>query len=77
MELPGGLQPGLVWLEVQRGCLLSSPNHLLLCPSRGLADELTTAAAAAGGGSLTLDVGLLMGAKFSADTAALGLLATR
>jgi hypothetical protein len=79
VELPTGLRPGLVWLEVQRGCLLSAPNHLLVCPPQGLADELNAASGAHfhGPGSLTLEAGLLMAAKFQSDAAALRPLASR
>ena len=77
VELPAGLRPGLVWLEVQRGCLLSTPRHLLLCPSQALARELASKASKMSGGDLTLDVGLLLAGKCQTGAADLAPLASR
>ena len=66
IEIPSQLAPGLAWLEVQRGCLLSRPAPLLVAPSRALADELRSHMAAAGEQdgasqeSLLTDLGLLI-----------------
>ena len=66
IEIPSQLAPGLAWLEVQRGCLLSRPAPLLVAPSRALADELRGHIAAPGEQdaasheSLLTDLGLLI-----------------
>lgn len=39
IQLPSGSPPGLAWLEVQRGALLSPAQPVLLVPDAGLAAE--------------------------------------
>ena len=66
IEIPSQLASGLMWLEVQRGCLLSRPVPLLVAPSKALADELHGHIAAPGEQdaasheSLLTDLGLLI-----------------
>ena len=40
VQLPAGAPPGLAWLEVQKGALLSAPQPLILLPDPCLAEEV-------------------------------------
>lgn len=61
VTLPETLQPGLAWLEVTKGCMLSSPLPLLVCPEKALAEELREwALQNTACNELLTDVGLLM-----------------
>ncbi len=61
--LPPNLQPGLVWVECQKGGLVSAAVPLLVTPSRALADELETYTELVGNAvGLLTDLGLVLGA---------------
>ena len=72
ISLPPDLQPGLVWVECQRGGLLSAAVPLVITPSRGLAVELNAhVESISGSGGLLTDLGLVLGVlRDGADLAA-------
>lgn len=65
--LPGDLQPGLVWLEIQKGCLLSSALPMLVAPCQPLAKELCQLSKSGFDcKGVVTDIGLLFGDPSSA-----------
>lgn len=66
VSLSDTLQPGLASFEVQTGCLLSEPMHILVCPTADLAKELSGISGSAGLEAIVQDLGLLIGEANSA-----------
>lgn len=77
VRISSSTPPGLLTFEVQTGCLLSDPKHVLLCPSAELADELNSLPANHSLQDLKQDLSLLLGPSSSGEEEAIGSLARR
>ena len=75
VRLSSNAPTDLFTFEVQTGCLLSEPKHILLCPSAELAEELNRLPADQSLQDLTKDLSLLLSS--SAEEEALSSLAKR
>lgn len=59
-----GIQPGLVWFELQTGCLLSGTMHVLVCSDIMLAAEVNQMDSQSAQG-ITLDLSLLLSSRLN------------